>query len=106
MGSLGPTYLIALLLAVAIVASIGGFIASAAARRKRRRARGWFVIGFVCGVVAGAKLRRMRFGVNPLAALAINVVGAAKDSARQALPPPLRQALLRPRGPRAPGRAW
>ena len=33
MGSLGPTHLIALLLAVAIIAAMGGFIASAVTRR-------------------------------------------------------------------------
>jgi hypothetical protein len=57
MGSLGPTHLIALLLAVAIIASIGGFIASAATRRNKRCARGWFILGFFCGLMAGAKLR-------------------------------------------------
>jgi hypothetical protein len=67
MGSLGPTHLIALLLAVAIVASTAGFVASAARRRNKRRARGWFIVGFVCGLMAGTKLRGRRGGRNVLA---------------------------------------
>ncbi len=62
MGSLGPTHLIALLLGVAIIAAICGFVASAVARRNRRRARGFFLLGFFCGLMAGAILRE---GVAP-----------------------------------------
>ena len=61
MGSLGPTAPIAVLLAVAIVAAISGFIASVLARRNKRRARGIFVVGFACGLVAGTVLRRRRW---------------------------------------------
>ena len=61
MGSLGPTALIAALLAVAIVAAISGFIASVLARRNKRRARGIFVVGFACGLMAGTVLRRRRW---------------------------------------------
>lgn len=67
MGSLGPTHLIALLFAVAIIASIAGFVASAVTRRNKRRARGWFVVGFFCGLMAGARLPSRRGGRNVLA---------------------------------------
>ena len=70
MGSLGPTYLISLLLAVAIVSATCGFIASAVARRSRRRARGFFLLGFFCGFIAGPILRRRRRGLNALGAVA------------------------------------
>ena len=70
MGSLGPTHLIALLLAVAIIAAICGLIASAVVRRNKRRARGFFLLGFFCGLLAGAILRGRRRGLNALGALA------------------------------------
>jgi len=60
MGSLGPTQLIALLLAVAIVAATGGFVASAIARTNKRRTHRLFLLGFVCGLTAGAVLRGRR----------------------------------------------
>ena len=54
MGSLGPTHLISLLLlAVAMIAAICGFIASAVGRRNKRRARGFLLLGFFCGLMAG-----------------------------------------------------
>jgi uncharacterized membrane protein YeaQ/YmgE (transglycosylase-associated protein family) len=58
MGSLGPAYLISLLVAVAAVAALCGFVASTVARRKKRRARGFFVVGFFCGLLAGGIMRR------------------------------------------------
>jgi uncharacterized membrane protein YeaQ/YmgE (transglycosylase-associated protein family) len=70
MGSLEPTHLIALLVAVAIIAAIFGFIASAVARRNKRRARGFFLLGFFCGLMAGAILRGRRSGLNALGAVA------------------------------------
>jgi uncharacterized membrane protein YeaQ/YmgE (transglycosylase-associated protein family) len=70
MGSLGPTHLISLLLAVAIIAATCGFIASAVARRNKRRARGFFVLGFFCGLIAGPILRRRRRGLTALGAVA------------------------------------
>jgi uncharacterized membrane protein YeaQ/YmgE (transglycosylase-associated protein family) len=70
MGSLGPTHLIALLLAVAIIAALCGFIASAVARGNKRRARRFFLVGFVCGLMAGAILRGRRRHLNALGALA------------------------------------
>ena len=70
MGSLGPTYLTALLFAVATIAAFGGFVASVVARRNKRRARGPFLLGFVCGLMAGAVLRGRRHGLKVLGALA------------------------------------
>jgi hypothetical protein len=82
MGSLGPTQLISLLLAVAIIAATCGLIASAVARRNKRRARGFFVLGFFCGLIAGPILRRRRRGLNALEAVArctaVRLPGAGK----------------------------
>ena len=80
MGSLGPTHLISLLLAVAIIAATCGFIASAVARRNKRRARGFFVLGFFCGLIAGPILRRRRRGQNALGAVArcVRLLNAGK----------------------------
>jgi uncharacterized membrane protein YeaQ/YmgE (transglycosylase-associated protein family) len=69
MGSLGPTHMIALFVAVAVVAAICGYVASAVVRRNKRRARGFFFVGFVCGWMAGPILRGRRRGVNALATL-------------------------------------
>ena len=62
MGALGAMQLVALLLGVAVVAALCGYLGSAIARRKRtkRRARGTFLVGFLCGSVAGAILRERR----------------------------------------------
>jgi hypothetical protein len=70
MGSLGPTHLISLLLAVAVIAATYRFIASATARRNSRRAQGFFLLGFFCGLMSGAILRGTRFGLNSLGAVA------------------------------------
>jgi len=70
MGSLEPTHLIALLVAVAIIAAMCGFIASAVARRNKRRVRGFFLLGFFCGLMAGAILRGRRRGLHALGAVA------------------------------------
>src|SRR5271166_3537681 len=64
MGSLGPTHLISLLLAVAIIAATCGLIASAVTRRNKRRTRGFFLLGFFCGLMAGAILHGRRRGLN------------------------------------------
>lgn len=69
-GSLGPMYMIALLLAVAIIGAISGFIASAAVLRKRRRARRYFVLGLLCGLTTGAMLRRRRRAIGRLVTIA------------------------------------
>jgi hypothetical protein len=63
MGSLGPTHLIALILAVALTAWITGFVAAAATHRKKRHARRFMALGFVCGLMAGATLRGRRRGL-------------------------------------------
>jgi hypothetical protein len=57
---LGPTAVMALLLAVAAVAAAGGYISSAVAQRKKRRARGIFVLGFFCGSLTSAIVRERR----------------------------------------------
>ena len=67
MGSLGTTQLVSLLLAVAAVAALCGFVASTA-RRKKRRARGFFLLGFFSGLMAGTILRGRRRGLNLLGA--------------------------------------
>ena len=70
MGSVGPTHLVFLLLAVAIIAATCGFVASTVARRNKRRARGFFLLGFLCGFMASPILRRRRRGLNALGAVA------------------------------------
>jgi|SRR5271166_911493 len=70
MGSLAPTQLISLLLAVAAIAAASGFIASAIARRNKRRTRRSFLLGFFCGLMAGSILRGRRRGLKALGALA------------------------------------
>jgi hypothetical protein len=72
MGSLGTTQLISLLLAVATVAALCGFVASTA-RRKKRRTRGIFLVGFFCGLVAGGVLRGRRSDAGRLAARALSL---------------------------------
>jgi hypothetical protein len=67
MGSLGPTHLISLLLAVAIIGAICGFVASAVSRRNKRRARRFFLLGFFCGLMTGAILRERRRGTGRFA---------------------------------------
>jgi hypothetical protein len=70
MGSLGPAYLISLLLAVAMIAAACGFITSAVSRRNKRRTHRLFLLGFVCGLIAGLILRRRLRGLNALRAIA------------------------------------
>lgn len=60
MQAVGPTQLIVLLIAVAAIASASGFLGSVVVRRRTRRARGVFVLGFLCGVTAGVILRTRR----------------------------------------------
>jgi MFS-type transporter involved in bile tolerance (Atg22 family) len=62
MGSLGTAQLICLLLAVATVAAVCGFIASALTRRNKRRTRRVFLVGVFCGLLAGSTLRGRRAG--------------------------------------------
>jgi len=68
MQAVGPTQLIMLLVAVAVVAAAAGFLASVVVRRNKRRTRGVFVLGFLCGVTAGALVRtrrRIRHALGP-----------------------------------------
>jgi hypothetical protein len=60
MGSLGPIHLIVLILVVAAVAGTAGFVAAPVVRRNRRRVRGFFVLGFVCGMTTAAVRRHKR----------------------------------------------
>jgi len=59
-----------LLLVVAVVAALGGYLGSATARRNKRRARGIFLLGFFCGSMTGAILRERRHRTRVLAAVA------------------------------------
>jgi MFS family permease len=70
MGALGLMQLFSMLVGVAIVAALGGYLGSHIARRKERRARGIFLLGFVCGSMAGAILRDRRQRVKVLGAVA------------------------------------
>jgi hypothetical protein len=69
MGALGLMQLFWLLLVVAIVAALGGYLGSAISRRNKRRTRGIFLLGFFCGSVAGAILREKRHRTKVLAAV-------------------------------------
>ncbi|KUI45471.1 hypothetical protein AU198_17880 [Mycobacterium sp. GA-1199] len=53
MGSLMP-YWVGLLVVVAILSAMGGFVASTAMRRNKRHTRRIFVLGAFCGFLAGA----------------------------------------------------
>jgi hypothetical protein len=68
MGSLGPTHLFSLLLVVAIIAATYRLFALPVARRNRRRARGFFLVGFFCGFMSCAILRRRHRRLQPLGA--------------------------------------
>jgi hypothetical protein len=110
MGSLGLTHLISLLLAVAIIAATCGFIASAGVRRNKRRARGFFLLGFFCGLMAGAILPGRRRGLNALGAVARCAdVRPLRAGIRRGISPtqflPARHGH-RPNPPRYPGRAY
>jgi len=59
MSGLGVTSVIWLLIAVSVTASMCGYLGSAiAARRKNQRSRRSFALGFVCGSISTAVLRR------------------------------------------------
>ncbi|MDT7754159.1 MAG: hypothetical protein QOH27_57 [Mycobacterium sp.] len=76
MWSLGPTQLISLFLAVALVAAMCGYTASAVARRNKRRARGFFLLGFCCGWMAGPILRGKRRGTGRYAIDALTLAAS------------------------------
>lgn len=69
MQAVGPTQLILLLVAVAIIAAACGFLGSLIVQRKKRRARGYFVLGFLCGATATTIMRARRRSLRPLAAV-------------------------------------
>jgi hypothetical protein len=69
MQAVGPTQLILLLVAVAAIAAAAGFLGSVVMQRKKRRARGYFVLGFLCGVTATAILRVRRRSLHALGAV-------------------------------------
>ena len=95
MGSLGPTQLLCLLLAVAIIAATSGFFASVVMRRIKRRARGFFVLGFLSGLMASTALRRTHGGTGRFAVRALSRV-ASHD--RLGLWPPQSHRQLRAHG--------
>lgn len=68
MASLGTTVLIALLLAVGTTAALCGFFAATMIRRKMRRTRRVFLVGVLCGLLAGDLFRARRRGLRALAA--------------------------------------
>jgi hypothetical protein len=47
-----------------------GFVAAAAVRGSKRRARGFFVVGFFCGLTTGTILRGRRRGLRVIGAVA------------------------------------
>ena len=72
MGALGSIPLLAAFLAVAavaIVAATCGYVAASVSRRNKRRARGYFVLGFCCGRIAGAIRHARRRGGRRLKAI-------------------------------------
>jgi hypothetical protein len=84
MGSLGPIQLLCLLLAVAVTPATSGFVASTMRRRNKRRARGFFVVGFLSGLMAGAIVRRTRGGSGRFA---VRALSRAASHARPGLSP-------------------
>ena len=73
MQAVGATHLIVLLIAVAAIGVASGFLGSILVRRRKRRARRIFVLGFLCGVTAGAILRTRRRTVYALGAFGHDV---------------------------------
>ena len=61
-----PMHLLWLLAAVTVFAAVCTFVGAAVARRRKRRARGFFVLGFFCGLTAGVILQRRRRGFHAL----------------------------------------
>ncbi len=58
-----------LVVAVAAIAGTTGFLAAGVLQGQKRRARRFFVLGFVCGVTAGAVLKFRRRGLRAFGAL-------------------------------------
>ena len=72
MGSLGTPQFLLLLVAVATVAAVCGFIGSTVARGQKRRARRFFLTGFFCGFTAGVVVRRRWRDIGRLASRALS----------------------------------
>lgn len=66
-----------LLIAVAALASLGGYVAGAVRHRDKRRARGYFVLGVVTGFV-GAAVARRPIGRTVLTTMASRLVSAQR----------------------------
>ena len=83
MGSLGTAALILLLVTVATVSALGGFLA---ATKSRRRARLPFIAGFLCGMLAFGILRGRRHALTMAARAAtcavVRMPGGAWSSLR------------------------
>lgn len=69
MQAVGPTQLILLLVAVAIIAAACGFLGSLIVQRKKRPVCGYFVVGFLCGVTATTIMRARRRSLRALGAV-------------------------------------
>jgi hypothetical protein len=87
-GSLALTQLISLVVVVAAISATGGFITSAVVRRKKRRARGIFVLGFFCGLMAGSVLVTRRRGQG------VQTLTLAASRIRHPMSPPFRRRSL------------
>lgn len=105
MGSLGTAQLMSLFLAFAAGASVVGFLSATVPRGDRRRTRSAFVVGVICGMLAGKALRGRRRGLKTFLAVArgdlrsaragllpgsrrlARTFGYAASPARRALPP-------------------
>jgi hypothetical protein len=85
LGSLETTDLLLAVLAIAIAAAACRFIAPTIARRNKRRARAYFLLGFGCGLLAGAVARRAPHRVNAWLRIARRLV-ATRTAVFEALP--------------------
>jgi hypothetical protein len=65
MSAAGPLQLILLV----VIAAVGGFIASAVILRNKRRARGYFILGVLTGLMAATITRGRYRQLSALAAL-------------------------------------
>ncbi|MCV7151348.1 hypothetical protein [Mycolicibacterium pyrenivorans] len=70
MGSLGTAGLVSLVLAFAAGAGVVGLLSASVPRTDKRRARCAFVVGVVCGLLAGKALRGRRRGLKTFVAIA------------------------------------
>ncbi|HEY9263785.1 MAG TPA: hypothetical protein VIQ11_04170 [Mycobacterium sp.] len=105
MGSLGTAQLMSLFVAFAVGAAVTGLLSAKVRRTDRRRTRGAFVVGVLCGMLAGkalrgrrralktflavtrGDLRSARTGLLPGTGRVARSLGFARPSARSALAP-------------------